>query len=1006
MRHVRLRRFTRGLAALLAALTFGAHVSAARAASHREAPLIGLDPAADNTDVYAFRSWEDPSKAVFIMNVIPSQVPASGPNFFSFDDDILYTFHFDLNADGSADDAAVEIRFATEIRPPFTDLPVSFAGVDPVPGLPPAITALDGPGSEGLGLRQRYTVRFRVGGQVVAEMTADKTGKTLYAVPSNVGARTMPSYEALASQGVFDLGNGIRVFAGQRKETFYIDLASTFDTLNFRRNPPVLTNAEDASDSTQPFGVNDFAGLNVNTIAIEVPIALLPDTVGLYASTSRRFDRQFFQVSRMANPLVNEVIIGTGQKDFWNTQDPKDEAQFLGFYQNPRLAAILNLAFGIPVPPAPRADLVSVLLQYPTGGAFADLLRLDLTVPPTSPASQRRLTVLAHDAAGNSTPDPAGWPNGRRPNDDVTDIAIRAVAGAISGNACCSGVPAQPPGRRRELQQRRDRRQPHRQRHLHGLPVPAHADRRPAVSGGDAMLATRLSALALAAVLSWPLAGAPVTAEAGSPDESIGRAQWMLARNPRDARAYYRLGDAYIQKARETGDAAYFDRAEQSLRNALAIHPEYGEAARHLAFALYSKHDFAGAVAEARRAIALSPRDGYAHGILGDAYQESGRYADAWRAYERMMELQPDFYAYSRRSGARSIRGDSDGAIADLERAIELGRAAGRERESVAWAQWQLATEHLARGDVARAEAQQLAALETYPDYHRALAGLGDVRAAQGRYDEAIALYRRARGHHPDARLRRRPRRSLRRRRRWRRGQEAIRPRRVHRPAQLAQRRRSTTASSPRSTPTTTSSSTRRSTWRERELEVRTDVYAWDLLAWALYKNGRPAEAAAAMAQALALGTRDSRLYFHAGMIHRGLGDDAKARAYLERALALNPRFHVLHARAAARALGELSPGDPAPTERGARVCAVKPGRAPARAPSPWSSPPRSRSLRAPRPRIRWGTSASATTRRSASRRSTSASATWSTSPRSRLSRSCRTSGSRPSRLTPPCAPI
>ena len=126
MPKTRCRRFTRALAALLAALTLGAHVSVARAASHREAPLIALDPAADNTDVYAFRSWEDPSKAVFIMNVIPSQVPASGPNFFNFDDDVLYAFHFDLNADGSADDAAVEIRFTTEIRPPFTDLPVAY----------------------------------------------------------------------------------------------------------------------------------------------------------------------------------------------------------------------------------------------------------------------------------------------------------------------------------------------------------------------------------------------------------------------------------------------------------------------------------------------------------------------------------------------------------------------------------------------------------------------------------------------------------------------------------------------------------------------------------------------------------------------------------------------------------------------------------------------------------------------------------------------------------------
>src|SRR5262245_63528823 len=128
------------------------------------------------------------------MNVIPSQVPASGPNYFNFDDDVLYAFHLDLNGDCAADDADIEFSFTTEVRPPFTDLPVSYAGVDPVPGLPPAITALDGAGSAGLGLRQRYTVRFRVAGQIVSEFTADKNGKSLFAVPSNTGVRTMPNY--------------------------------------------------------------------------------------------------------------------------------------------------------------------------------------------------------------------------------------------------------------------------------------------------------------------------------------------------------------------------------------------------------------------------------------------------------------------------------------------------------------------------------------------------------------------------------------------------------------------------------------------------------------------------------------------------------------------------------------------------------------------------------------------------------------------------------------------
>ena len=138
----------------------------------------------------------------------------------------------------------------------------------------------------------------------------------------------------------------------------------------------MLTDVEDASNSTNPFGLDDFQGLNINTIAVEVPIAALPPTVGVYASTSRPASQplRLAQVARMGNPLVNELIIGTGSKDLWNATDPIAEAQFLGFYQTPRLAAVLNLAFGIPVPPTPRTDLVSVLLQYPTGGILSDLL--------------------------------------------------------------------------------------------------------------------------------------------------------------------------------------------------------------------------------------------------------------------------------------------------------------------------------------------------------------------------------------------------------------------------------------------------------------------------------------------------------------------------------------------------------------------------------------------------------------------------------------------------------
>lgn len=438
-------RMMPALAALVVVLASMLVAPAAWAASHREAPLISMDPTADITDVYAFRSWENPSKAVFIMNVIPQQVPASGPNFYNFDDDVTYAMHFDLSRDGRAQDLVVRFRFKTEIRPPFNDLPVAYAGANRIVGLPPAITALDGPGSEGLGLRQLYTVQAT--GRVVGQTSTDRHGRKLIAVPSNIGPRTMPNYPALADKGIFELPaamgiSGVRVFAGSREETFYIDLGSAFDTLNFRRNPPVLTNAEDANDSANAFGVDDgFEGLNVTTIALEIPISALPRVVGMYASTSRGGRQQ----ARMGNPLVNELIIGTGFKDRWNFSDPAGESQFIGFYRNPRLAALLKTAYGIPIPPTPRNDLVAILLQYPPGpggtGIISELLRLDLSVPPRRPENQRRLGPLAHDAAGNPTPDPAGWPNGRRPNDDVTDIALRVIAGVLSGHPCCDQPP-------------------------------------------------------------------------------------------------------------------------------------------------------------------------------------------------------------------------------------------------------------------------------------------------------------------------------------------------------------------------------------------------------------------------------------------------------------------------------------------------------------------------------------------------------------------------------------
>jgi len=410
-------------------------------------------------------------------------------------------------------------------------------------------------------------------------------------------------------------------------------------------------------------------------------------------------------------------------------------------------------------------------------------------------------------------------------------------------------------------------------------------------------------ALALLLGLGW-VPARPVRAETTRADRAIGAAQRSLQRNPYDATAYYRLGDAYIQKARETADVAYFVRARDALRKSLALAPQHGGATRHLAYVLYSVHEFAETAVLATKAIELDPGDGHAYGILGDAMLEVGDYGRAEAAYRRMLERETDLYAWSRLAGLKSVRGDPASAIETLTRAIDEGKAHQRPRESVAWAQWQVAVEHFALGDLKAAEARYRESLATFPNYHRALAGLAQVRAAQTRYAEAVDLYQKAIAVVPlpdyaaalgdlyvkmgrlDAARRHYDlveyigRLSALNRTLYNRELAyfyADHDRQLDRALELAR----------------------------RELDVRRDIYAYDVLAWALYKNGRLAEAREAIDQAMKLGTRDARLFFHAGMIHLGLGATDAGRAYLGRAIATNPYFHVLQADLARRLVSD-----------------------------------------------------------------------------------------------------
>jgi len=460
-----------GLAlSLLVAVPPGAFAS-----SHREAPITALDHTADITDFYAFVSYDHPDRVTFILNVDPFLQPSNGPNYFPFDPSLVYQIKVDNNWD-AREDVAFQFRFQTHILD--AGLPVGYAGAGnginapanspaPVkpgtPIVPPAITSLTGEGAAGLSLQQTFTVDM-IKHDRHTELT-NTSGSPLIAVPSNVGPRTMPDYDALAAQGIYNLqgrdgASDIRVFAGTVADPFFIDLGATFDSLNYRAGTGVeaLTAAQDANDQLNS-APDSVAGFNVNTIAIEVPIRLLTSdgeihaatdpkgTIGAWATTSRpevtirrspwpsqNFGR-LAQVQRFGNPLINELIIGTGSKDFWSMSEPVNDSQFAAFDLDPLIARVFNTVYGFKIPTPPRTDLLPLVTYAapiaPKGtpaGPIADLMRLNTGVPPTPIAQRKRLGLIAGDAAG--------FPNGRRLTDDVVDIVERVgIGGILSGSA-------------------------------------------------------------------------------------------------------------------------------------------------------------------------------------------------------------------------------------------------------------------------------------------------------------------------------------------------------------------------------------------------------------------------------------------------------------------------------------------------------------------------------------------------------------------------------------------
>jgi hypothetical protein len=433
------------------------------AANHREAPITALDHKADITDVYAFVSYGGSgagTHVTMILGVDPLLEPANGPNWFPFDPDILYELKVDNDNDALAD---VTFQFRFDIEQRLPNLFQVYAGVpggaaapsnSPPPVgsgtavVPPQINSFD---SVGLGQRQRYRVTM-VKDRHSTELTS-VTGDPFFAVPANVGPRTM-DYNALFDAGTYDTGGDIKVFAGTTDDAFWIDLGGAFDTLNTSLAPPVLSAAQDAANTN--LASDTVSGYAVNSIAIEVPISMLTKTgnieaatstaatIGVWGTTSRprttvRRSSQptmsqgaFAQVQRMGNPLINELLVGTGFKDRFSMDQPKNDSQFANFFLDPALARVVNAltAGAVAIPTPPRNDLLPVVTYAPPiaasgtpAGPIADLLRLNTGVAPTPPGSANRLGLLGGD--------PAGFPNGRRVFDDVTDIALRLVAGGV-----------------------------------------------------------------------------------------------------------------------------------------------------------------------------------------------------------------------------------------------------------------------------------------------------------------------------------------------------------------------------------------------------------------------------------------------------------------------------------------------------------------------------------------------------------------------------------------------
>ncbi|MET7849379.1 DUF4331 domain-containing protein [Streptomyces avermitilis] len=378
---------------------------AASASSHREAPLISGTPQYDNTDVYAFVSPDKPDTTTVIANWIPFEDPAGGPNFYTFAEDAQYDIHIDNNGDAQGE-LIYRYTFKTHRKNGDTFL-YNTGPVD----------SLDDPD---LNITQTYDIDLlRLHDQKLVSRT--KVADDIPVAPSNVGKASMPDYTKLRNQAVYKLAGDSTTFAGQADDPFFLDLR-VFDLLY----------GGDLSE----VGRDTLKGYNVNSIALQLPTDMITESkdqpiVGIWSTTQRKDARgRYTQVSRLGNPLVNEVVNPQKDKDKFNASSPWEDAQFLKNVTNPELPKLIEAIYKIKAPDEPRNDLVDVFLKgvkglnQPPHVTPAEELRLNTSIEPT--AKPKRLGVLDGDNAG--------FPNGRRLTDDVIDEALQVVEGELVGS--------------------------------------------------------------------------------------------------------------------------------------------------------------------------------------------------------------------------------------------------------------------------------------------------------------------------------------------------------------------------------------------------------------------------------------------------------------------------------------------------------------------------------------------------------------------------------------------